>query len=202
MNARGLAGKRDYVRSLEQRRDPEALSLLVECLCDESWYLRELAEGALQRWGEVAAEALLPIMETGLWYSRASAARVLGRLCHGPAVAGMLRLCGDDNRTVAIAAYESLADLAHRGGSVRIAWELARVTAEVRRVRIAEFTALDRPLGERLERLARNDELMQSETPERLQDDSPLVKASEEGVEWELLTGPPAARDESRSSGG
>ena len=35
MSSRGLAGKRDYVRSLEQRRDDEALSLLVECLCDE-----------------------------------------------------------------------------------------------------------------------------------------------------------------------
>ncbi len=198
MNARGLAGKRDYVRSLEQRRDAEALSLLVECLCDESWYLRELAEQALQKGGTVAAEALLPIMETGLWYSRASAARVLGRLCHGPAVAGMLRLCADDNRTVAIAAHESLADLAHRGGSVRIAWELARQPAEVRRARITELTAIDRPLGERLERLSRNEELMQSETPERLQDDSPLVRASEEGVEWELLTGPPAARTESR----
>lgn len=203
MNARGLAGKRDYVRSLEQRRDAEALSLLVECLCDESWYLRELAEGALERWGEVAADALVPILETGLWYSRASAARVLGRVCHGPAVASMLRLCGDDNRTVAIAARESLADLAHRGGSVRIAWELARLTAELRRERVAELASLDRPLGERLERLTRNDELMQSETPEKLQDDSALVKASEEGVEWELLTGPPSPRaDERRTNEG
>ena len=34
LNSRGLAGKREYVRGLEQRRDDEALSLLVECLCD------------------------------------------------------------------------------------------------------------------------------------------------------------------------
>ena len=75
MSARGLAGKRDYVRSLEQRRDEEALSLLVECLCDESWYLRELAENALLRLGMHAGEALLPLLEQGLWFSRVSAAR-------------------------------------------------------------------------------------------------------------------------------
>lgn len=202
MNARGLAGKRDYVRSLEQRRDAESLSLLVECLCDESWYLRELAEGALQRMGEASAEALLPILETGLWYSRASAARVLGRLGHGGAVPGILRLCGDDNGTVALAARESLAELAHRGGSVRIAWELMRLPADVRRARVAEFTALQRAFGERLERLLRHEELMSSEDPASLRDDSAVVRASEEGVEWEILTGPPATRSDDPRPGG
>jgi len=61
LNARGLTAKREYVRGLEQRRDPEAISLLVECLCDESWYLRELAESALLRLGERAGETLLPL---------------------------------------------------------------------------------------------------------------------------------------------
>ena len=43
LNARGLTAKREYVRGLEQRHDPQALSLLTECLCDESSFLRELA---------------------------------------------------------------------------------------------------------------------------------------------------------------
>lgn len=194
MNARGLAGKRDYVRSLEQRRDEEAMSLLVECLCDESWYLRELAEHALLRLGDRAGETLLPLLEQGLWYSRASAARVLGRLGYRPAAAGLLRLLEDTVVTVAKAAEASLADLAHRGGSVRIAWELHRREPEVRPVLVARLSALDRPLGERLERMLRNDELMTTEDPDDLRDDSDLVRASEEGVEWEILTGPPVPR--------
>jgi len=194
MNARGLAGKRDYVRSLEQRRDEEAMSLLVECLCDESWYLRELAEHALLRLGDRAGETLLPLMEQGLWYSRASAARVLGRLGYRPAAAGLLRLLEDSVVTVTKAAEASLADLAHRGGSVRIAWELHRREPEVRPVLVARLSALDRPLGERLERMLRNDELMTNEDPDDLRDDSDLVRASEEGVEWEILTGPPVPR--------
>jgi HEAT repeat protein len=194
MNARGLAGKRDYVRSLEQRRDLEAMSLLVECLCDESWYLRELAEGALMRVGETSAEALVPLLDTGLWYSRASAARVLGALGFAPAVPGMLRLCADLNSTVAAAARQALAELAHRGGSARLAWELHRAPADLRRRRIGEMAAIDRPLGERLERLLGNEELMSLEDPADLLDGGALVRASEEGVEWEILTGPPPAR--------
>lgn len=197
MNARGLAGKRDYVRSLEHRRDEEAMSLLVECLCDESWYLRELAESALLRLGDRAGETLLPLLEQGLWFSRASAARVLGRLGYRPAAAGLLRLLDDTVDTVANAAGASLADLAHRGGSVRIAWELHRREPEVRPVLVGRLAALDRPLGERLDRMMRNDELMSRENPDELRDDSELVRASEEGVEWEVLTGPPVARTSS-----
>ncbi|MCC6347983.1 MAG: hypothetical protein IT347_00100 [Candidatus Eisenbacteria bacterium] len=194
MNARGLAGKRDYVRSLEQRRDEEAMSLLVECLCDESWYLRELAESALLRLGERAGEALLPLLEQGLWYSRVSSARVLGRLGYAPAAAGLLRLLGDSVSSVSQAAGASLCDLAHRNGSARIAWELRRMAPEQRHARFERLAALDRPLHERLERLVKNDDLMDNEDPENLRDDSELVRASEEGVEWEVLTGPPPRR--------
>lgn len=191
MSARGLAGKRDYVRSLEQRRDEEAMSLLVECLCDESWYLRELAESALLRLGDRAGETLLPLLEQGLWFSRASSARVLGRLGYTPAAAGLLRLLDDANATVVQAAGAALCELAHRGGSARVAWELHRLAPEVRHLRLATVGALDRSLRERLERMLAHDDLMTNEDPGDLRDDSDLVRASEEGVVWEVLTGPP-----------
>jgi HEAT repeat protein len=194
MNARGLAGKRDYVRSLEQRRDEEAMSLLVECLCDESWYLRELAESALLRMGDRAGETLVPLLEQGLWFSRASAARVLGRLGYRPAAPALLQLLEDSVETVADSAESALADLAHRGGSVRIAWELHRAEPGTRQALLARLAQRHRALGERLLRMLRNDELMNSEQPDELRDDSELVRASEEGVEWEVLTGPPGAK--------
>jgi len=112
LNTRGLAGKREYVRGLEQRRDEEALSLLVECLCDESAYLRELAEDALLKIGARATPVLLPLLDQGLWYTRSSAARVLGRLARHDAIPGLTQLAGDANASVRDAAREALARIA------------------------------------------------------------------------------------------
>jgi hypothetical protein len=192
LNSRGLIGKRDYVRGLEQRRDDEALSLLVECLCDESWYLRDQAETALARIGPSVAPVLLPLLEQGLWFTRTSAARVLGGFGHRPAVPGLMRLADDANETVADAARDSLVAIGRGGGSISLAQALHGLPPDLRRRRCDEIAVRDRHLGERVETMMRNDELMTAEGGELLNDESAVVRASEEGLEWEVLTGPPA----------
>jgi HEAT repeat protein len=194
LSTRSLAGKREYVRGLEERPDEEKLSLLVECLCDESWFMRELSEEALQRCGEKAVPALVPLLAQGLWYTRSSAARVLGRLASRTPIPGMLAMAGDSNATVADAARTALVEIARGGGAAALARGLHRLPPEVRRARLAELVDRDRALGERLGRLLANEELMQAEFPEPPADDSPLVRQVEEGVEWEVLTGPPPPR--------
>ncbi|HKQ56424.1 MAG TPA: HEAT repeat domain-containing protein, partial [Candidatus Eisenbacteria bacterium] len=191
LNSRGLTGKREYVQSLEQRADPEALSLLIECLCDESWYLRDQAEGALRRMGPRVADVLLPLLEQGLWFTRTSAARVLGGFGHRPAVPGLLRLAEDVNEGVADTARASLVAIGRAGGSIAIAIALHGLPPDARRLRFEELAALDRPLSERVERMMRNEELMARDGAEMLSDESEAVRASEEGVVWEVLTGPP-----------
>lgn len=190
LNARGLAGKKEYVRGLEQRRDEEALSLLVECLCDESWYLRELAEDALMRIGERCSPVLLPLLDQGLWYTRSSAARVLGRFGRRDAVSGLLRLTDDANASVREAAREALVMIGRHGGAVALARALNGLPPAPRRRHFDEIAARDRTIGERVERMMRNDELMAVEAAQDLADDSPLVRSAEEGLEWEVLTGP------------
>ena len=191
LNSRGLTGKREYVLSLEQRADEQALSLLVECLCDESWYLRDQAEGALTRLGPAVAGVLLPLLEQGLWFTRTSSARVLGRFGHRPAVPGLLRLAEDANETVADSARDALIAIGHAGGSICIAQALYRLPPDMRRQRFGEIAARDRLLGGRLERMLHNEELMSAQGGDQLSDDSEIVRASEEGLEWEVLTGPP-----------
>jgi HEAT repeat protein len=192
LNSRGLTGKREYVRNLEQRADPEALSLLIECLCDESWYLRDQAEGALSRIGPRVSDILLPLLEQGLWFTRTSAARVLGGFGHRPAVPGLPRLAEDANETVADAARDALVAIGRAGGAIRIALALHGLPPDLRHRRFDELAALDRHLGERVARMMRSDELMSTEGADALSDESDVVRASEEGLEWEVLTGPPS----------
>jgi HEAT repeat protein len=191
LNTRSLTAKREYVRGLEQRRDAEAISLLVECLCDESWYLRQLAEEAFLRLGEEGATVLLPQLEQGLWYTRSSAARILGRLAYAPAVPGLLRLMDDSNGQVVESAREALLAIGRSSGAVRIAHVLHRTPPDVRRRRLGEIAVWDAALGERIGRLMENQEIMAVEDAEQLSDDHPVVRASEDGFEWEVLTSPP-----------
>lgn len=200
LNTRGLTAKREYVRELVARADPQSLALLVECLGDESWYTRDLAEKAFLELGPSRADVLLPMLEQGLWYTRTSVARVLGRLAYRPAVPRLLRLTGDSNDTVTAAAREALIAIGLQGGAVRIAHALYRMPPDVRERRLAEIGAVHRVLRDRIERLMRHEDLMGSAQPDALNDDSAEVRASEEGVEWEILTGPPPPRE--RPEGG
>ena len=202
LNSRGLSAKRDYVHGLESRADAEALSLLVECLCDDSWYLRDLAEEAFLRMADRGAPVLVPLLGQGLWFTRTSSARVLGRLAYRPAVPPLLRLADDANATVAAAACEALMAIGHQNGSVALAHALHRAPPDLRVRRLADIAQRDRGLHDRLERLMRNDELMSLEDSEALSDDHELVRSSEEGVEWELLTGPPPDPERPGSGGG
>jgi len=190
LNARGLTAKREYVRGLEQRRDPEAISLLVECLCDESWYLRHLAEEAFLHLGEEGAAVLLPLLEQGLWFTRSSAAAVLGKIGYAPAVPGLMTLADDKNRTVADAAREALLAVGRASGAARIAHELHRASPERRQRRMAELAARDAGLADRVARLMTNEDIMGVEDADALTDDHPVVRASEDGFEWEVLTSP------------
>jgi len=198
LNPRGLAAKREYVRDLAARADAQSLALLVECLCDESSYTRDLAEKAFLGLDPPRGDLLLSLLDQGLWYTRATVAHILGRLGHRPAVPALLALVDDANAPVGAAAREALAGIAARGGTLRLAHALHRAAPDVRQRRLAELGDADHALRERLERMMRSEELMTVSDPDAVGDDSPVVRATEDGVEWELLTGPsgpPPPRD-------
>ncbi len=191
LNARALNAKREYVHELASRGDDQSLSLMVECLCDESWFLRDLAEQVFPKLGDRGAAALLPLLGEGLWFTRTSAARVLGRMSYRPAVPVLLKLTEDANRTVADAARDALVAIGHQGGGVSIAHAIYRLPPDARRNRIDEIAARDRAVGDRIERLMHSEDLMNAPNIDTLSDDSQTVRSTEEGVEWEVLTGPP-----------
>jgi len=191
MNTRGLAAKREAVQDLELRADDESIARLVDCLNDESWYLRDLAESALIRLGRRASHALLPLLHQGLWFTRASAARIFGKIGDGDAAAGLFEMTRDPNHAVGDEALTALLAIGHQRGAVRLAHALHRMPPDARASRLDALAARDPSLGERLRRFMRSDELMSLPDASALNDDSSVVRASEEGVEWEVLTGPP-----------
>jgi HEAT repeat protein len=199
LSSRGLAGKRDYVRSLEQRRDEQALTLLVECLSDESGYLRELAEAALTKLEErggkpdAAGALLLPLLKQGLWYARASAARALGGMAWAPAAGPLLEMCEDRVDSAVREAAAALSAIGAHGGAARIAWELHRRPPERRAAPLARLRARDAALADRVQRLLTAERLMTHPDPDGLRDDASLVRAWEERTWREEQKGPEAA---------
>src|SRR6185436_9089797 len=132
--------------------------------------------------GSSAAPVILPLLEQGLWFTRTSAARVLGRFGHRPAVPGLLRLAEDANETVAEAARDALAGIGRNHGTITLARTLHGLPPDVRRRRFGEIVARDRHLGERVERMMRNEDLMTADVAQDVSDESALVRASEEGL--------------------
>ena len=112
----------------------------------------------------------MPLLSGGLWYTRLSGARLLGRLGYRPAVPALIDLGDDTNETVALAARDALLSVARLRGSARVAHALQRVTPERRKRRREEIAARDRALAKNLERLMADVDLMASDAPDRLID--------------------------------
>lgn len=188
MQVRSLEGKKEYVASLEERGDEQALSLLVECLCDESAYLRDLAEEALGRLGDRAVEVLTPHLTSGLWFTRASVARVLGGLGAREAIPDLVMMTDDGNRAVAEAARAALVRVAAAGHSVSVARALFHASSELRQQVLAGAEQEGGTLGTQLARALSDRELMTASEEEVLREDSSALGAHDR-VEWEVLTG-------------
>jgi HEAT repeat protein len=186
LSPRGLAGKREYVLDLEQKGDPGSIKLLVECLADESGYLRDLAAAALVRLNSPAAP-ILPLLSSGLWYTRVSAVRTLGRLAAREAAHPLGALLSDTNESVQGETVSALAAIARGGSDVHVARSLF-ARGDVERTRaLRDLRARDPELARRLEGLFLDRDLMSAEehellTPER-------SRAGDDGVAWDLLTG-------------
>jgi HEAT repeat protein len=191
LNTRSLAAKREAVRDLELRGDDAAIAELVECLRDESGYLRDLSEAALVRLGARAGRALRPLLAQGLWFTRTSAARIIGRIGDVDAVPALFDLTADANHTVGAAALEALVAIGQQRGAIRLAHALHRMPPDPRRQRLDELASRDPALGERLRKFLKSDELMSVDDASSLTDDHSAVTATEDGLEWEIITGPP-----------
>lgn len=151
LRKKNLEGKRMFIEELRRQKTPKAVSLLLEILCDESWYLRELAIGALVEAGPMAEAPLHRVLAGGLWYTRSAAARALGRLGYAPASADILKLLDESNRTVRESAVEAVKALAAAGRITTLCEALADVPRDVRSTRVNQIGQTAPDLASRLD---------------------------------------------------
>ena len=127
-----LEAKKRRVLELCAARSEDADSALVDLLRDDSWYVRSLASIAIVERGRGLTSDVMAVMATGLWYSRAMAATVLGRMAAIDAAAAVAALLLDANRSVRDAGYDALILLAAAGGERAVALGVRQLDSAVR----------------------------------------------------------------------
>lgn len=150
LRRKNLEGKRAFIEELRQT-DPKAISLLLEILCDESWFLRELALKSLVEIGEPARVPLRGILSSGLWYTRAAAVRALGRMGDAASAPHILDMLEDTNRTAREAGLEAMRSLAAAGQVVALGRALGAMAPELRGARLATIERVDPDLARQVE---------------------------------------------------
>lgn len=97
-----------WIEQLAENPTEETIEALLAVLEQESWFLRDQATRVLATMGEAVVEPLLEHLNSGLWYTRASAAIALGRMGFPRAAAPLVGMLKDPNRTVRDAVWDAL----------------------------------------------------------------------------------------------
>lgn len=193
LRLKDLDGRKAIIADLRRRKGERSVALLLEILCDESWYLRELAIEALGEMDEIAIAPLLTLLRSGLWYSRASAAKALGLIGDRRTVLPLAALLDDANTTVAAAGAEGLIGLCRRGLSLAVARALRSRPAEARERALALMRRTDPDGGRKLAALAGSDAWMGALGELGEETVEAQVAASsdrDEGLSWDEIAGP------------
>ncbi len=92
----------------------ESLRILLGCLHDESWHLRERVTKILGSQGKKVIPYLDGVIRKGLWYARASSAKSLGEIGEVEGMDLLLPLLEDESRIVRKEAQKALTKIISR----------------------------------------------------------------------------------------
>jgi HEAT repeat protein len=198
LRKKNLEGKKTFIEELKRQKTPKSISLLLEIMCDESWYLRELAILALAEAGSLATEPLRRILASGLWYTRSAAARALGRMGDEESAGPFLALLEESNRTVRESAVAAIQALVAQAGINGLCDALAALPPDRRSARLRILAAYSPELAARIEggvEQAVTRRFLkppaQAEDGARSAYDPPASISPEEGTEEDLGEGAP-----------
>ncbi|MBM3316442.1 MAG: hypothetical protein FJY75_01180 [Candidatus Eisenbacteria bacterium] len=185
-----LEDARQYIDQLRGREPAEAVPKLIEVLGDESWYLRERAGEVLVGFGLQAAPALEELLRVGLWYSRAAALRVLGRIAAPSSLPAVASFLSDTNKAIVEEGARALLGYCRRGRAIAVAKLLHARGPRVRDRALGLLRQIDADGAARLLRLIDSSGLM---GPAGSLSDAELDRLAREiddrdwGVDWARL---------------
>jgi len=199
IRSKSFEGRKALIAELRREKSARSVSLLMEILKDESWSLRELAVNALSELPDLAAPRLMSLLESGLWYTRAAAARALGLMGHGPALPRVLAMLDDSNQTISQDAARALLDMARTGHSIAVARGIVARGPDAEGGLLA-LDRVDPDAGRRVRILAAREEVAapvrewlddeEGTDPEFLEAHLLSIKDEDMDVRWEDVYGP------------
>ncbi|MDI6807516.1 MAG: HEAT repeat domain-containing protein [Candidatus Eisenbacteria bacterium] len=150
LKMRDLEGQLSAIAELKREKSPKSLQTLLEFLCDESWFLREKAADALMEVGASVVPELLKLAQNSLWFTRACAARILGRAGSPECTARLVELFADRNRTVRDSALDAILELAAQDGGESLAISLVAIPPGMRETFLGSLRKANAPFAEKV----------------------------------------------------
>ncbi len=181
---------RVYIDRMRGRPSGEAIPKLIELLQDESWYLRERAGDALASFGVEAAPAVEGLLRAGLWYTRAAALRVLGKVAAPRSLCLLVDMVADSNRTIAETAARALIGYCRSNRALAVAKILHGRGVTFRGDFLARLVRIDPGSEARLRRLLEASDFMGPEGSLDESDEKRLAEAVSDrdwGIDWSRL---------------
>jgi hypothetical protein len=181
---------RVYIDRMRSRPSGEAIPKLIELLQDESWYLRERAGDALASFGVEAASAVEELLRSGLWYTRAAALRVLGKIAAPRSLCLLVDMVADSNRTIAETAARALIGYCRSDRALAVAKILHGRGTTFRADFLARLLRIDPGSEARVRRLLEASDFMGPEGGLDRGDEQRLAEAVSDrcwGIDWNCL---------------
>ena len=127
----GLNEKLSALEELKEEDSAKVNNLLLSLLSSESWTLRNRVCEILAERGEKLGDRLINILNTGVWYSRAAAARTLGLIGKISYIPELLKYKDDSNEVVREEVRNAIKNIVEKNEFNRIQEEFDLDTQEM-----------------------------------------------------------------------
>lgn len=116
MKSKNIKEKIRLIEELAKDDNPKSVQYLLSFLSSPSWTIREKTSEVLGTKGEKILDKLLTLLEEGVWYTRATAAKTIGNIGSANVMNHLLKHSEDNNQVVKESVLESIKKIVEKNG--------------------------------------------------------------------------------------